>query len=406
VNAEVEPSLAADPRRPDRLVAAFQQDRYHRGGARGIVVALSRDAGRSWERRALPVSRCAGAAARQAPFASDPWVSVGPDGRIYVASLSGGVSVTSSGDWGRHWSTPAALHGSGFSDKPSLTADPHRPGTAYVVWSDYLRTGPPGTESDELLSITHDGGRSWSAPTTILRHGNRAGPENGQIVIDPRTGRLYLFMVWVHDGLIRPGDPGLMLLSRSGDGGVHWSNPRRFESGNTAPQRSGVVVRSSPQVPSFAVDGRGVLYGVWQDSRFSHGRRDEVLFVTSRDGGTHWSRPRRISMPAGKALLPTVAAQGRDRVAVLYLQVAEDASLQAHYRLALSRDGGGHFTDTAVSKPFAITNAPNLTASTLIPGGHFVGDYMGVTGLGAQRFGAVYVVANSRNQTDVFYVDR
>jgi hypothetical protein len=403
VNAEVEPSLAADPRRPDRLVAAFQQDRY-RAGARGIVVALSRDAGRSWERRALPVSRCAGAAARQAPFASDPWVSVGPDGRIYVASLSGGVSVTSSADWGRHWSTPAALHGYGFSDKPSLTADPRRPGTAYVVWSAYLRTGPPGTESDELLSITHDGGRSWSAPTMILRHGNRAGPENGQIVIDRRTGRLYLFMVWVRDGLIRPGDPGLMLLSRSGDGGAHWSKPRRFERGNTAR----VVVRSSPQVPSFAVDGRGVLYGVWQDSRFSHDRRDEVLFVTSRDGGTHWSRPRRISMPAAEALLPTVAAQGNGRVAVLYLQVAEDATLHARYRLALSRDGGGHFTDTAVSKPFAITNAPSLTPGPLSPGGYFVGDYMGLVGLGVRGFGALFVAANRspRNPTDVFYVQR
>lgn len=405
VNAEVEPSLAADPRRPGRLVAIYQQDRYHRGGARGVVVALSRDAGRSWERRALAVSRCAGAGARQARFASDPWVSVGPDGRIYAASLSDVVSVTTSADWGRRWSTPAALRGSGFSDKPSLTADPRRPGTAYVVWSDYLDTGPPGTESDELLSITHDGGRSWSAPTTILRHGTRSGPEYGQVVIDPRTGRLYVFMVWVHDGLVRPGDPGLMLLSRSDDGGAHWSKPRRFETGNTAPQQ-GVVVRASPQVPSFAVDGRGVLYGVWQDSRFSNGRQDEVLFVASRDGGAHWSRPRRIGRPAGAALLPTVAAQGRGRLAVLYLQLADDASLRTRYRLALSRDGGSHFTDTPVSKPFAITDAPNLTAAPLVPGGYFVGDYMGLVGLGSRGFGAVYVAVNGspRNPTDVFYV--
>jgi hypothetical protein len=405
VNAEVEPSLGADPRDPNRLVAAFQQDRYHRGGARGIVVALSRDAGRSWERRALPLTRCAGVGARQARFASDPWVSVGPDGRIYVASLSDGVFVTSSGDWGRHWATPAVLHGPGFADKPSLTADPRRSGTAYVVWSDYLHTDPPGTESDELLSVTHDGGRSWSAPMTILRHRNRAGPENGQIVIDPRNGRLYLFMVWVRNGLIRPGDPGLMLLSRSVDGGAHWSKPLRFERGNTAPQR--VVLRSSPQVPSFAVDERGVLYGVWQDSRFSQGRRDEVLFVTSRDGGTHWSRARRISVPAGEALLPTVSAQGSARVAVLYLRV-DDAGLRARYRLALSRDGGGHFTDADVSKPFAITDAPNLTASPLIPGGYFLGDYMGLAGLRLRGFGAVYVAANHspRNPTDVFYVQR
>jgi len=406
VNAEVEPSLAADPRRPDRLVAIYQQDRYHRGGARGVVVALSRDAGRSWKRRALAVSRCAGTAARQARFASDPWVSVGPGGRIYAASLSDVVSVTTSVDWGRRWSTPIALHGTGFSDKPSLTADPRRPGTAYIVWSDYLRSGPPGTESDELLSITHDGGRSWRAPTTMLRHRTRSGPEYGEIVIDPRSGRLYLFMVWVHDGLIRPGDPGLMLLSRSADGGAHWSKPRRFESGNTAPQQAGVVVRASPQVPSFAVDGRGVLYGVWQDSRFSNGGQDEVLFVTSRDGGAHWSGPRRIGRPAGAALLPTVAAQGRGRVAVLYLQLADDASLRARYRLALSRDGGGHFTDTAVSEPFAITDAPNLTGGRLTPGGYFVGDYMGLVGLGVRGFGAVYVAVTGspRNPTDVFYV--
>jgi hypothetical protein len=403
VNAEVEPSLAADPRHPDRLVAAYQQDRFHRGGARGVVVALSEDGGRTWRRKPLAVSRCAGAAARQARFASDPWVSVGPDGRIYASTLSDGIAVTTSADWGRRWSTPVALNGAGFGDKPSLTADPRRRGTAYVVWSDYLDTGPPGTESDELVSVTHDGGRTWRAPTAVMRHGSRAGPEYGQIVVDPRTGRLYAFMVWVRNGLIRPGDPGLMVISRSDDGGAHWTKPQRFETGNTAPQ-PGLVVRSSPQVPSFAVDGRGVLYGVWQDGRFSNGDRDEVLFVTSRDAGSHWSRPRRISNPAGAGLLPTVAAHGQGRVAILYLQFAGGTSVQAHYRLAVSRDGGGHFANTAVGKPFAITQVPNLTGGRLSPGGYFVGDYMGLAGIGAGGIGAVYVAPDLRNQTDVFYV--
>ena len=93
-NAEVEPSLAADPRDPRRLVTVWQQDRYREGGgARGAVVALSKDGGRSWSQSALPVTACAGSDARQAPFASDPWVSVGPDGRIYVAALSDAVAV-------------------------------------------------------------------------------------------------------------------------------------------------------------------------------------------------------------------------------------------------------------------------------------------------------------------------
>jgi hypothetical protein len=404
-NAEVEPSLAADRRHPTHLVAAYQQDRYRRGGgARGIVVALSSDGGHAWRRRVLPVSRCAGDTVRQAPFASDPWVAVGPDGRIYASTVSDVVSVTTSTDWGRRWSAPVALRGPGVTDKPLLTADPRRAGTAYVVWSDYLRTNPPGTESDELVSITHDGGRTWSEPTAVMRHGRRAGPEFGQIVVDPPTGRLYLFAVWVRNGLVRPGVPGLMLLSRSDDGGVHWSKPQRFETGTTAPQRSGVVLRSSPQVPSFAVDARGVLYGVWQDGRFSNGARDQVLFVSSRDGGSHWSRPRRIGTPAAESLLPAVAAQGNGRVAVLYLEVT--SGQQARYRLARSADGGSRFADSAVSTPFPLANAPELTPSPLVPGGHFLGDYMGLTGLGGQGFGAVDVVANERNQTDVFFVQK
>src|SRR5204862_9779 len=78
---------------------------------------------------------------------------------------------------------------------------PRHAGTAYVVWSDYRRTNPPGTESDELLSITRNGGRSWSEPKKILEHGLRAGPEDGQVLVDRRSGRLYLLMAWVRNGL-------------------------------------------------------------------------------------------------------------------------------------------------------------------------------------------------------------
>src|SRR4051794_10841151 len=49
-NAEVEPSLAVDPHRPARAYVAYQQDRFRDGAARGIVVATTSDAGRTWRR--------------------------------------------------------------------------------------------------------------------------------------------------------------------------------------------------------------------------------------------------------------------------------------------------------------------------------------------------------------------
>jgi len=404
VNSEVEPSLAADPGDPRRLIAAYQQDRYHGGGARGIIVATSEDGGSTWRRAALPVTRCAGASA---PFASDPWVSAARGGRIYVATLSDVVTVVTSSDWGRTWSQPAILPGAGMPDKEAVTADPRRPGTAYLVWSDYHRTNPPGTESDELFSATRDGGRTWSTPAVVLRTGHRAGPENGQILIDPRNGRLYLLMAWVRDGLATAAKPAWMLIARSADGGRHWSKAASFAIGRPAARQGGAFIRSSPQVPSFAIDARGAIYGVWEDARFGAGDRTGVLFTRSLDGGFDWSRPRRIDRNStGGAVLPVVAAQRTGTVAVLYLQLDRPDGTAARYRLATSIDGGAHFRDQIASPEFSIQNAPLLTPSPLVPGGYFLGDYMGLTPLTAGQFGTAFVTARaaSDNKTDIFYL--
>src|SRR3954470_2734757 len=60
VNAEVEPHLAVDPRNADHLVAAWQQDRWSGGSARGIVTAASFDGGITWMRAQPAFTTCAG----------------------------------------------------------------------------------------------------------------------------------------------------------------------------------------------------------------------------------------------------------------------------------------------------------------------------------------------------------
>ena len=73
-----------------------------------------------------------------------------------------------------------------------------------------------------------------------------------------------------------------------------------------------------------------------------------------------------------------------------------------------SSDGGPPRHRHRRLRRFAITDAPNITPSPLVPGGYFVGDYMGVAPLAGGGFGAVFVVARpgTTNATDVYYVAR
>ncbi len=151
-NAEVEPWLAANPRRPRQLLAGWQQDRWSNGGSRGLVSAYSRDGGFNWT-TTVPqgITKCT-----KGPYdrASDPWVTISPDGTSYFMSLgfmndetcpdgsviSGDNSmiVNRSTDGGRTWGAPIALDldtdGQKFNDKNAMTADPRNSHFVYSSW--------------------------------------------------------------------------------------------------------------------------------------------------------------------------------------------------------------------------------------------------------------------------------
>src|SRR4051794_37591019 len=114
-NSAVEAWVAADPADPLHLVGVWQQDRWSNGAASGLLSAVTRDGGRTWTRSAAPFSACAGGEARYLR-ASDPWVSIAPDGKVYQVSLSvtantagQGVLVSRSSDGGLHWDAPVTV---------------------------------------------------------------------------------------------------------------------------------------------------------------------------------------------------------------------------------------------------------------------------------------------------------
>lgn len=411
VNAEVEPDVASNPARPDNLVAVWQQDRWANGGAHGLMAGYSFDGGRTWGRTTLPFSRCA-PGGLDYPRASDPAVSIGPDGTAYAIGLSldlthprSAVVSAVSSDGGRTWTRVRAIAANSPNlDKEWITADPTRPGVAYAVWDDLTVSADGHFTGPAFFAKTTDYGRTWSAPRPIAATGADQQSLGNQVLVDRRTGRLYDTYALYY--CVCASIPKIAFVY-SDDGGRTWSRQHVVsdllsvgvtQPGTTVPVRSGGF-------PLAAITPAGRLYLTWQDSRFSGGSYDEIAVATSRDRGAHWSAPHRANRSTGRpAFTPSVAVSASGKVAITYYDLRRDAlgdpSFSTDYWATTTTDGT-HFTgDRHLAGSFDLATAPFAR-------GLFIGDYEGLTAVGRQ-FVSVFVRTNcsgsrcAQNPTDVY----
>ena len=445
VNAEVEPYVAANPHLAGNIVGVWQQDRWNNGGAHGLVAGFSFDDGATWGETTLPFSVCAPNAILDpftgAPYdrASDPWVSIGPDGTAYAVGLlatnstiSGnndtGVATVTSSDGGKTWgnqrliksdkgTSPVFEFTQFFNDKESVTADPTHAGTAYVVWD---RLKAPSHSPDAALrahafrgptwfSKTTDGGKTWTGTRAIFDPGQNSQTIGNQVVVNRQTGVLYdFFELFQTTGSPKFTPRGISVgLISSSDGGNTWSKPTIVSAQQTANDfaTNGAFLRTGAGLPSVAIDAsNGDLYVVWEDARFTSGTVNQAVISTSTDGGATWSTPAAVSTVTGRpAFTPAVAVNSVGTVAVTYydfrnLAAGNTATLPTDYWLTTSTDHGASFgNETHIAGSFDMLNAP-------FAGGFFVGDYESLASIGT-TFEPFFVQTNDENtsnRTDVF----
>jgi hypothetical protein len=379
LDTEVEPWVAKNPANADNLIGGIQQDRWSDGGAKGLIGAYSFDDGATWNDVALPFSKCATPYYGPAPCpingvgsptpctmpydrASDPWVDVGPDGRAYQVSISfnandnnNAVGASVSTDGGVNWGlTTEVQHDIDadptfpFNDKESVTADPTVPGTAYIVWDRLVLVscGPAkpsldapsadarhwdaqtrGAETTEqpicfegptYFSRTVDGGHTWSTPQPIVTSAPDEQTIANQIVVDPRTGRLYDFYIYFPN--VPPFTPEIRMVF-SDDKGLTWS-PQQFVStdetvGIHDPQNPDEFARTGDIIPEPVIDpNTGQLYVVWQDGRYNANGEDDVVVSTSIASGLTgtWTVPQRVNLESDRAgFTPGAKVNNRSR---------------------------------------------------------------------------------------------
>jgi hypothetical protein len=401
--AEVEPHLATNPANSRHMVAAWQQDRWSTGAAQGLAGAVSFDGGLTWSNTLAAFSRCSGGTAASGTNydrASDPWLSIGPDGTAFQMALAvTGTSFTQSSisamlmarsaDGGRTWGAPQTLvrdaSANIFHDKNTVKADPKQAAFVYAVWGRLEANG----HGPAWFTRSTNGGLSWETSRGIYDPGaDNQTLGNGLDVLPDGT------VINVFLDIIRTATPGNAVgqrvrMIRSTDSGATWSVPvtvsEYFGIGTIDPETA-IKVRDSTGVPQVAVGSDGHIHVVWQDSRFNGGAYDGVAYSQSKDGGLTWSAPVRVNARADvAAFVPSVHVRSDGTIGVSYYDFRDNtfapSTLPTTYRLAVSADGV-NWRESEINAAFNLNTAP-------FANGIFLGDYQALSSNGS-AFSALY----------------
>jgi hypothetical protein len=462
-DTEIEPWIDANPADAGNLIAGWQQDRWSNGGARGLVSAYTNDGGRTWTSVPVPnVSLCTGGSYQRA---SDPWLSIAPDGTAYFMSLAtdeikasfgrNAMLVSRSKDGGASWSNPIVLKKDGrgqiLNDKNSLTADPNDADFAYAVWDRFRDfTLPPGSatkgaitatpgagdgvvaarerakqlaelaksgrqptqiffDGPAVFTRTTDGGDSWEPIKVIRDPGPNAQTINNLVVVPP-SGTVFDFFTE-----ISPNGGTRIGYVRSFDRGATFGRARYATTiatvfGSVTPDTD-ELVRDGSILFDVAVDpSNGNLYLAWQDVRFAG--VDQIAFSMSSNGGQTWSDPVRISKtPRNRNIL-------REQAIIPSIEVGPAGKLVVtYYDYRFDRDDGRESTDywavICDTRKLDCRNSSNwgielrLTEKSFnilhapVARGYFLGDYMGLDTARTKVFPA-FGIADGNDLTDIF----
>jgi hypothetical protein len=385
----VGPSLAANPLRPRQLLAACQGSAFT---PEFILTYLSVDGGASWHIGGMPAQPAAG------PAGDDVTVAFGGDGRGYVCAARSGhgsnrtpadpdahraVYVWRTDDGGRSFSAPVTLIEGIYSDHPWVAADQGQTPSGhnvYVAWG----AGASHTALDFTRSI--NGGQSFETPRRILEEAGTpslvsAGP---QVAAGP-DGLVCAVCDWTTQQDSSGDMIGQVVAVCSTDAGHAFAAPTHLGAEAAAIALPGDVRPNSG--PTVAISPQGDDLYVAFPTHKPRSAHSDIVVTASRDLGRTWSKPVTATPDDGVIYFqPNLAVDAVGRVAISAFALANGRIDEV---LLVSRAGELRF-----GPPLRVTTAPfnpldPTTASRGKYGIWWIGDWQGIAS-GARAFYLVW----------------
>jgi hypothetical protein len=399
---EVEPDTFANG---STVVSAFQVGRFFNGGSSDVGWATSADGGTTWTHGFLSgltaTSGLPGGTGSSFERVSDASVAYDAKAGVWLVSsipiesnlVVPTVFVNRSDDaTGTTWSSDPASIPPPVANKVNLdknwtVCDNHSGspfyGNCYTEFDNF------GQGDLEYMSTSTDGGQTWSAPVPTAGNDKGLG---GQPLVQP-------------DGtVIVPFESlnGKEAAFESTDGGATWTRAETISSIRFAPVAGGL--RTSP-LPTAEIDGSGKVYVAWEDCRFRKNcSSNDIVFSSSTDG-INWSAVKRVPIDAVDSgadhFIPGLAVDQTTNDLALTYYFYPDATCSGGCQLEAgfitSPDGGDHWSDPqTLAGPMSLSDIANTSQ------GPMVGDYISTSFTGSGTATTVVAVGKPHTAAQPF----
>jgi hypothetical protein len=367
------------------VVAVSQVGRFFDGGSSAIGWARSGDGGATWVHGFLPGMTPFTSVPGPYDRVSDPSVAYDRKHGVWLVSslalsetpsvVGAAVLVSRSTDDGVGWGNPVAVVNSTEDPDKNWTVCDNTPtspfyGSCYTEWDN-------AKQGDLIqMSVSRDGGRSWSAaaPTANLAHGIGGQPlvRSGGGVIVPILNAYETKLLWF----------------RSVDGGTSWGATHVV---TTLSRHRVAGALRAPPMPSAEIDRSGKIYVTWADCRFRSSCVANDIVMATLTGAT-WSPVVRIPLDGLQSgrdhFLPSIAVDRSSsgltaHVSISYYYYPVAACSAATCKLDVgassSPDGGRTWTSPVLlAGPMSLSWLPTTSQ------GRMVGDYFSTSYVGGR----------------------